>query len=131
VSPEFASTGLVAVGSASGVVNMYDVGDWSMQSPLQRPTPRLQKSLLNLVTPSTSLNFSPDGQVLAIASWEKRDALRLVHAESGTVFANWPTSKTPIRYPFSVDFSPVGGYLAVGNDRGRVLLYQMKYAAGR
>jgi U3 small nucleolar RNA-associated protein 18 len=63
-------------------------------------------------------------QVLAIASNEKRDAMKLLHVPSGTIFSNWPTERTPIRYPFSLDFSPNGSFLAVGNDRGRVLLYR-------
>jgi hypothetical protein len=63
-------------------------------------------------------------QVLAIASNEKRDAMKLLHVPSGTIFSNWPTERTPIRYPYSLDFSPNGSFLAVGNDRGRVLLYR-------
>jgi hypothetical protein len=63
-------------------------------------------------------------QVLAIASNEKRDTIKLLHVPSGTIFSNWPTERTPIRYPFSLDFSPNGSFLAVGNDRGRVLLYR-------
>ena len=46
---------------------------------------------------------------------------------SCTVFSNWPTSKTPLSYVFSLDFSPSGGYLAVGNDKGKVLLYRLKH----
>lgn len=90
-----------------------------------------------------------------------------------TVFANWPTGSTPLRYVTSFDFSPhsgttydptyqyaahqpatrmhascfrgtvaeglvlivlllaVGGvllgYFAVGNDRGKVLLYRLRH----
>ena len=58
--------------------------------------------------------------------WDK-EALRLVHMPSCTVFSNWPTSKTPLSYVFSLDFSPSGGYLAVGNDKGKVLLYRLKH----
>lgn len=63
-------------------------------------------------------------QVLAIASSDKKDALRLVHTASGTVFPNWPTQRTPLGYPHCLDFSPTSNYLAVGNDKGRVLLYR-------
>lgn len=69
------------------------------------------------------------GQILAIASRMKRDALRLVHVPSLTVFANWPTSRTPLGHVHSAAFSPGGGFLAVGNAKGRVLLYRLHHYA--
>jgi U3 small nucleolar RNA-associated protein 18 len=47
--------------------------------------------------------------------------------ESGTVFSNWPTSKSPMNYVFSLDFSPTSGFLALGNDKGKVLLYRLRH----
>jgi len=46
---------------------------------------------------------------------------------SKTVFGNWPTSKTPLHYVTAVNFSPNSGYLCVGNDRGRALLYRLQH----
>lgn len=69
--------------------------------------------------------FAP--QMLAIASNQKRDALKVIHSASCTPFTNWPTERTPVRYPFALDFSPGGGFLAVGNDRGCVLLYRIRH----
>ena len=66
-------------------------------------------------------------QMLAMASRMKKDALRLVHLPSGTVFQNWPTSRSPLGYVHSVAFSPGGGYLAVGNAKGRALLYRLHH----
>jgi U3 small nucleolar RNA-associated protein 18 len=63
--------------------------------------------------------------VLAVASKYKKDAMRLIHVPTGTVFSNWPSSKTPLHSVSTVSFSPGSGYLAIGNDRGRVLLYRM------
>lgn len=56
-------------------------------------------------------------------------SLKLVHCQSQTVFANWPTSKTPLGYVWSLDFSPTGEYMAVGNDKGKCLLYSVRHYA--
>lgn len=52
-----------------------------------------------------------------------------VHLPSLTVFSNWPTSRTPLRYVNAFDFSPNSGYISIGNDRGKALLY--RYALSR
>mgnify|MGYP002883850964 FL=1 len=82
--------------------------------------------MMNLTTKVDTLAFNPDGQMLAAASSLKRNALRLLHVPSRTVFSNWPTSKTPLQYVHSLAFSPSSDLLAVGNARGRVLLYRLK-----
>eukprot|EP00611_Tribonema_gayanum_P029580 TRINITY_DN795_c0_g1_i4.p1 TRINITY_DN795_c0_g1~~TRINITY_DN795_c0_g1_i4.p1 ORF type:complete len:517 (+),score=125.34 TRINITY_DN795_c0_g1_i4:62-1612(+) len=116
----------MAVGSESGVVNIYDSVAATAASAgsigVYRPKPL--HAIMNLTTPATIVKFNSDSQVLAIASSEKKDALRLVHVATGTVFANWPTQRTPLGYPFCLDFSPSSNFLAVGNDKGRVLLYR-------
>jgi len=149
--------GHLAVGSDSGVVNVYDnagVGGWSangidghvrarqgvglglggtgpasgmgstggMQRAVRREPVR---ALMNLTTAIDTTTFNGDGQILAVSSRLKRDALRLVHIPSCTVFSNWPSSKTPLHYVWCTAFSPTGGYLAVGNARGRALLYRI------
>eukprot|EP00232_Nephroselmis_pyriformis_P022458 CAMPEP_0182853628 /NCGR_PEP_ID=MMETSP0034_2-20130328/802_1 /TAXON_ID=156128 /ORGANISM="Nephroselmis pyriformis, Strain CCMP717" /LENGTH=90 /DNA_ID=CAMNT_0024984407 /DNA_START=82 /DNA_END=355 /DNA_ORIENTATION=+ len=60
---------------------------------------------MNLQTNVDNLCYSPDGQILAIASRMKRDALRLVHVPSYTVFSNWPSSKTPIQFVSAMAFA--------------------------
>ena len=138
-----------AAGGAMGVVNLYrqakhtrlDGGgaldapavsgrsrmivDVASPAPAVRPQP--VKSLGNLTTTVDTLAFSRDGQMMAMATRLSKDALRLVHLPSCTVFANWPSSKTPLHYVHCAAFSPNGGYLAVGNARGRVLLYRLPY----
>ncbi len=52
---------------------------------------------------------------------------RVLHVPSMTVFSNWPTSKSPLHYVHSAAFSPNSGYLAIGNARGRVLLYRLHH----
>ena len=42
----------------------------------------------------------------------------------------WPwcaSSRTPLGHVTSLAFSPRGGYAAVGNDKGRVLLYRLNH----
>lgn len=65
--------------------------------------------------------------MLMMASRMKKDALRLVHLPTGTVFSNWPTRLTPLHYVHCGAFSPGGGFMAVGNAKGRVLLYRLHH----
>jgi U3 small nucleolar RNA-associated protein 18 len=133
---------ITAVGAESGVVNLYDDADVLLSSPssssssssvgaaagrLPEWDARPLKALPNLTTTVDSLGFNHDGQLLAMASRWKRDALRVVHVPSRTVFSNWPTGQTPLRYASALGFSPNSGLLAVGNDRGRVLLYRLRH----
>jgi U3 small nucleolar RNA-associated protein 18 len=81
----------IAVGSSSGIVNVYDRKAWtSAASPASAggvtvmdadvkipPRPKPARALDHLTTPTSSLVFSPDGQILAMSSRWKRDALRL------------------------------------------------------
>lgn len=105
----------LAIGSNTGFVNVYD--------RIKENT--LIKSIDNLTTTISSLEFSHDSQVLCIASRAKRDALRLVHLPSCNVFKNWPTSVTPLGKVTSVAFSPSGGFLATGNEQGRIRLWKL------
>lgn len=105
----------LAIGSNTGFVNVYD----------RLKDNRLMKSISNLTTTISSLEFSHDSQVLCIASRDQRDALRLVHLPSCNVFKNWPTSVTPLGKVTSVAFAPSGGYLATGNEQGRVRLWRL------
>lgn len=82
----------IAIGSSSGIVNVYDRKAWGnpAASATQAggvadididvnipPRPKPARALDHLTTPTSSLAFSPDGQILAMASQWKRDALRL------------------------------------------------------
>lgn len=109
----------LAVGTKSGVVNLYD------RTTFRGGNPTPFRAVDNLVTPVSTLQFAPDGQVLAIASKQKKDAFRLVHLPLGTVFSNWPTSGTPLGRVTSAAFTPNGQMLAVGNDVGRITLWRL------
>jgi U3 small nucleolar RNA-associated protein 18 len=102
----------LAIGSTSGIVTIYDLFAETPHSPA--------RTAYNLTTPITSLVFSPDGQMLVIASNGKRDQLRVVHIPGLKVFPNWPTSKTPLGVVEGVDVGE-NGYLAVARRKGVAL----------
>ncbi|KAG7888615.1 hypothetical protein KL908_005162 [Ogataea polymorpha] len=108
----------LAVGNNVGIVNVYD-----RLKDSHRPAGTLE----NLVTTISSIAFTSDGQVMCIASRDKRDALRLVHLPSCRVFSNWPTSGTPLGRVTSVCFSPNNELLATGNEAGKVRLWRLNH----
>ena len=151
---EKGETRWVAVGSSSGIVNIYDRRTLSFSaifsdkpaspsaetstskttskpttagfsaSATHRPTPT--KTLDHLTTPTSHLLFASQSQYLVIASRWKKNALRLVHLPSCTVYRNWPTDKTPLGRVTSAATSRDGGWLAVGNEAGRVGLWEIR-----
>ena len=125
---------LFATGSSSGVVNVYDRQErFQAGGGANRPVPARSSTpvhaFMNLTTTIDSLAFSSDTQLMAMASRMKKDALRLVHVPSYTVYKNWPTSRTPLGHVHSLCFSPRGGFLAAGNAKGKVLLYRLHHYA--
>lgn len=115
----------LAVGTASGVVNLFDRAGLAI-SELTAEQPRPFKSVENLVTAVTCLSFSPDGQILCVSLRNKRDAIRLVHLPLGLVFLNFPAKEAMGRVTCT-QFSPNGQILAVGNEAGRVALVRMNH----
>jgi len=110
---------ILATGLMSGNVDCFDLSG-----------PKLPKkpsyTVDNLTTRVTSLKFHNSGELLAAASHSKKEQLKLVHTGTMTVFKDWPTRTTPLKHVTTLDFSRNGGYFAVGNDAGRVLLYRLK-----
>jgi hypothetical protein len=68
--------GFTAVGSESGVVNIYSNADIALGGASVKPL----KGILNLTTGVDCLRFNHDGQLLAMSSCFTRDALRVVRA---------------------------------------------------
>ncbi|KAH7884117.1 WD40-repeat-containing domain protein [Phlebopus sp. FC_14] len=110
----------LAIGSNTGLVNVYSA-DSTVTRDASQPKPL--KTIGNLTTNISCLRYNHDSQLMAIASNVKKDQLRLIHLPSLTAFSNWPTTSTPLGHVTSMDFSTGSEYLAIGNNRGRVLLY--------
>lgn len=94
----------VATGSHSGVVNVYRTGQETGQEL------ELVKSVMNLTTAISDLRFDPTGQLLAVCSKWKKNALRLIHTGEGgsfTAFQNFPAGHAVgvLKYPLSLAFS--------------------------
>ena len=118
------------VSSSTGIVNLYSheeaaragqSGETSYCKPL--------KTITNLTTAATTLSFNHDSQLLALASNAKKDSLKMVHLPSMTVFSNWPTVKSPLGVITNVAFSKMSEYMAVGNEKGKVVLYMLPHFA--
>lgn len=115
------SGALFAAGSASGIVNVYNREEFlgGKRKPM--------KTIENLTTKVDFMKFNNDAQVLAISSSMKKNSLKLIHIPSYTVFSNWPPPQRTLHYPRCLDFSPGGGFMAVGNAGGKVLLYKLHH----
>ncbi|EMG47684.1 hypothetical protein G210_1910 [Candida maltosa Xu316] len=113
----------VAIGNNNGIVNIYDRNTFLNDTVRPKPI----KTVENLVTSISTLQFNPDGQLLCIASRAKRDALRLVHLPTGSVYSNWPTSGTPLGKVTAVEFSPNNEMVAIGNQGGKVTLWRLDH----
>ncbi|KAL2935336.1 U3 small nucleolar RNA-associated protein 18-like protein [Bienertia sinuspersici] len=113
--------GLFAAGSSSGIVNVYNRDEFlgGKRKPI--------KTLEHLKTEVNFMKFNHDAQILAICSRMQKNSLKLVHIPSFTVFSNWPPGNKTLQYPRSLDFSPGGGFMAVGNAAGKVLLYKLHH----
>lgn len=126
----------VAIGSSSGVVNIYDRRAWLLNpasaasgSSEQQHVPKQPKptrTLDQLTTPTSHLVFSPDGQMLVMASRWKKDSLRIIHLPTCTVYKNWPTSNTPLGRITGVTFGPDSDVLAVANEAGKIRMWEIR-----
>ncbi|KAK3337227.1 WD40 repeat-like protein [Cercophora scortea] len=128
----------VAVGSNSGIMNVYDRNDLLLSKDTTsggggggggvqiKPLPTPTRSFDQLTTPISVVTFAPDGQLLAFGSFHKKDALRLVHLPSCTVYRNWPTEQTPLGRITAVAFSGTSDVLAVGNDVGKIRMWEIR-----
>ncbi|PGH00815.1 U3 small nucleolar RNA-associated protein 18 [Blastomyces parvus] len=137
----------VAVGSSSGIVNIYDRRPWAAAvAEIEKKSkgkkvdgeedhgdgqsgiplnPKPTRMLDQLTTPISHLVFSADGQLLVMASRWKKDALRLIHLPSCTIYKNWPTSNTPFGRISAVAIAPTSDMLAVANEQGKIRLWEI------
>lgn len=147
----------LAAGSDSGVVNVYGRGSdgtlllsssggnrtsfgedggkldkdgdtvLSIRSPTSASRPAPARTLPNLTTAIDTLAFSRGGEVLVMASRMRRDALRVCSGKDLKVYANWPSSRTPLGHVHCAALSSGGGMLAIGNAKGKCLLYRINH----
>lgn len=116
----------LAVGSKMGIVNIYDRAKLVADIDAGK-TPTPMKSVDNLVTTISTLEFSPDGQLLMMALRAKRDQLRIVHLPSGLVYQNWPTLGTPLGKVTCAKFAPDNSMVAIGNEQAKVTLWRLNH----
>ncbi|KAG9228350.1 U3 small nucleolar RNA-associated protein-like protein [Amylocarpus encephaloides] len=118
----------IVIGSQSGIVNIYDrrnfISPKGEVAIPERPLPA--KSFGQFTKPTSHLEISPDGQILVFSAGLKKNALRLVHLPSCTVYKNWPTDQTPLGRVSSVAFSQQSDMLAVANDQGKIRLFEIR-----
>ncbi|KAJ0000908.1 hypothetical protein NQD34_005928 [Periophthalmus magnuspinnatus] len=111
----------LACGSQSGVVNIY-----SLDSCVSSSQPKPLKSIMNLVTPTTTLRFNPTSELLALGSRAEDEAVRLLHVPSLTVFSNFPVSKRKICHKVQdMAFSPHSGFFCLATNKGPAPLYRL------
>lgn len=119
------SNGYCAVGSDSGIVNIY-INILENNNNNEKNLKPL-KTFKNLTTYVCGIKFNHDNQLMAMYSYSEKNQLKLVHVPTMTVYSNWPTKESPLEYVHDVDFSPNSGYIAIGNAKGRVLLYRLNH----
>lgn len=124
------------VGTSSGIVTVYDrfairfgeeQGDGAGETSGDEAsdhvaTPQPHATLEHLTTAVSHLVVSPCGQMLAMASRWKRDALRLVHLQSGKVYRNWPTARTPLGRISSLVVGECEGIVQGEEGKGMVVV---------
>lgn len=109
----------IAIGSSLGIVNLYSMEKVTASN---KPTP--EKAIMNLISPITNLKFHPSSELLIFSSRQIKDSLRIFHISTMKIVKNWPTDATPLGYVSDFDLSNDGRHIAVGNAKGRVLLYR-------
>ena len=115
---------LLACGSSSGIVNIYDLSN-VLNSESSQPIPL--KSYSNIVSPISGSVFHPSSQLLTFYSREKRNSLRVAHYPSGKIYTNWPTERSPLGRVASMSFNSDGSTVAFGSKDGVVQIYNLKH----
>ncbi|XP_076359580.1 U3 small nucleolar RNA-associated protein 18 homolog wicked [Tachypleus tridentatus] len=112
----------LAAGSDTGVVNIYET---SNLENCQNPKPT--KTLFNLTTQVTNLKFNCTSELLAMSSFLKNNAVKLVHFPTMTVFSNFPLFHHNFNRVNSLDISLNSGYMCFGNNKGTAFLFRLKH----
>lgn len=124
ISPD---SSFLAIGQDSGIVNIYKIHGDGSESFHSISHPKPIKSIMNLTTTVSLLQFNHDSQLLAIASHTLANKIRLVHIPSFRVYQNWPSETTKIGRISSLAFSPDSNWIALGTARGNVKLFKLHH----
>ncbi|KAJ1667020.1 U3 snoRNP protein [Coemansia sp. RSA 1646] len=119
-----------ASGDHSGMVNIYDVNAIKTQANSAFLNVKPFKALNNLTTSISGLRFNHSSEILGIFSNKTQGQLKLAHLPTGTVFSNWPSMSSNLGFVQCIDFSPHSGFMAVGNDKGKAMLYRLPHFQG-
>jgi U3 small nucleolar RNA-associated protein 18 len=79
----------------------------------------------SLKTAVDGIHFNHNGELLLVSSSKVKDAVRVINIATANTIPHWPTSQTPLGYVFCSDINPESTELALGNARGRVLIYNL------
>lgn len=113
---------LLATGSDEGVVNIYDY-----ESIYKSKAPQPVKRFMNLQTAVTGLKFNHTSELLAMSSRAVKNALKVAHFPSATVYPRFPDPIDHLGRVTTVEFSPHSSFLAIGAKSKKVPLYRLKY----
>ena len=114
----------LATGSKNGYVNVYKVDDLKNSSSDEvEPI----KVINNLTTSCDYVKFNKSSNILGMSSKWKKNAIRLFNLDTMKMYSNFPSFKERIKYPFCIDFNSDNSYFAIGNDEGKLFLYQTEY----
>lgn len=114
----------LVVGTELGVLGLCKYNDIIVT---QDTLMRLGTPFMNLVTRISCVRVHPSSELLCFSSPDRARALRIVHLQSLRVFSNWPKDITPIHRVQDVVFDTTGHYMAIGNEKGKVLIYGLSH----
>jgi len=85
---------------------------------------------LNLTTAITDLEFNHTGELLAFSSKWQKNALKIAHIPSYTVYQNFPgVAPGVLKYAVVGGFSRRSQYYAMGNDEGKCHMFELGHFA--
>ncbi|KAJ2403207.1 U3 snoRNP protein [Coemansia sp. RSA 2559] len=124
-------TSYYASGDHAGMVNIYDVNALRTQADDSAfLSVKPFKAIDNLTTSISGLRFNHSSEILGMFSNKSQGQLKLAHLPTGTVFSNWPSMSSSLGFVQCIDFSPHSGFMAVGNDKGKAMLYRLPHFQG-
>lgn len=112
----------LATGSRQGFVNVYNCDD-----VLASKYPKPVSVFSNLTTEISDLKFNHTSELLAMCSVDAKNAVKIAHVQSGSVFSNFPSHLDRIGQSTVVEFSPESGFLGVGTLESRAPLYRLRH----